>query len=54
MIIFRAFCLDIIEIAVTNISLTSKKKERELIEKGYGDPDELAKKIAELYGLESG
>ena len=32
-----------------------KKKElEELIEKGYGDPDELAKKIAELYGLKSG
>ena len=32
-----------------------KKKELDrLIEKGYGDPDELARKIAELYGLESG
>ena len=32
-----------------------KKKElEELIEKGYGDPDDLAKKIAELYGFESG
>tara|TARA_Y100000296_G_scaffold51243_1_gene58754 strand:- start:650 stop:1066 length:417 start_codon:yes stop_codon:yes gene_type:complete len=34
---------------------SDKKKElEELIEKGYGDPDELAKKIAELYGLENG
>ena len=36
--------------------LASEKKKAldELIEKGYGDPDELAKKIAELYGLEDG
>ena len=36
--------------------LASEKKKAldELIEKGYGDPDELAKKIAELYGLENG
>ena len=34
---------------------SDKKKElEELIEKGYGDPDELARKIAELYGLEGG
>ena len=36
--------------------LASEKKKAldELIEKGYGDPDELAKKIAELYGLKNG
>ena len=36
--------------------LASEKKKAldELVENGYGDPDELAKKIAELYGLEDG
>jgi len=34
---------------------SDKKKElEELIEEGYGNPDELARKIAELYGLEGG
>ena len=36
------------------MAIEKKKALDELIEKGYGDPDELAKKIAELYGLESG
>ena len=34
---------------------TEKRKSLEiLVKEGYGDPDELAKKIAELYGLEDG
>ena len=36
------------------MAIEKKKALDELIEKGYGDPDELAKKIAELYGLENG
>ena len=36
------------------MAIEKKKALDELVEKGYGDPDELAKKIAELYGLESG